>query len=61
MDLGLQEGVAEVTRKSFGLDGFNMSFYMACWDMVKDDLLRVVNEFYRVARGLKLLRRISLY
>lgn len=38
------EGVGD---KSPDPDGFNMSFYRACWDFVNEDLLKVVEEFYR--------------
>lgn len=36
--------------KSLGPDGFNMCFYRACWDIVKGDLLKMVDEFFRGAR-----------
>lgn len=38
-----------VWDKIIGLYGFNLFFYKACWDIVKVDLLRVVEEFYCVS------------
>lgn len=32
--------------KSLGLDGFSMHFYQVCWDIIKDDLMKVFVEFY---------------
>ena len=29
-----------------GPDGFNIAFYRGCWDIVKGDLMRSVNDFY---------------
>lgn len=31
-------------------DGFNLSFFKACWEIVKGDLMRVVYEFHRSSR-----------
>ncbi|BFG35265.1 hypothetical protein CerSpe_215390 [Prunus speciosa] len=40
--------------KSSGPDGFSMSFFQSCWELVKEDLMRVMAEFYlsRVVNGL---------
>lgn len=32
--------------KSSGPDGFFMCFYQACWDIIKEDLLKVFVEFH---------------
>ena len=32
--------------KSLGPDGFPMSFYHACWQVIKDDLMAVFHELY---------------
>lgn len=40
--------------KSPGPDGFNFEFFKNCWDIVKVDLLRVMEEFFvngKLARG----------
>ena len=33
-------------EKAPGPDGFNMVFFQACWSFLKEDLLKVFNEFY---------------
>lgn len=32
--------------KALGPDGFTISFYQHCWDIIKADLLMVFEEFY---------------
>lgn len=32
--------------KSLGLDGFSMLFYQECWDILKEDIMKVFVEFY---------------
>lgn len=34
-----------VGEKALGSDGFSMRFYKTCWAFLKDDLLRVVDDF----------------
>ncbi|XP_026458469.1 uncharacterized protein LOC113358980 [Papaver somniferum] len=34
-------------NKSPGPDGFSMSFYKHCWHILKDDVMRLMEEFYR--------------
>ena len=29
-----------------GPDGFSVSFYKQCWEFIKEDLMRMVNDFY---------------
>ncbi|KAI5404227.1 hypothetical protein KIW84_051396 [Lathyrus oleraceus] len=41
--------------KSLSPDGFNLNFYRACWDIMMDDLLKVVEAFYHVDRVPKVL------
>lgn len=33
-------------NKSLGPDGFTISFFQKCWRIIKDDLLKVFDEFY---------------
>ncbi|XP_071904291.1 uncharacterized protein [Coffea arabica] len=33
---------------ALGLDGFGASFYQFCWDIVKQDLLSAVHDYFRV-------------
>lgn len=30
-----------------GPDGFGVAFYKKCWEIVKDELMEMVNDFYR--------------
>ncbi|XP_035544673.1 uncharacterized protein LOC118348039 [Juglans regia] len=30
-----------------GLDGFGLAFYLACWHFIKEDVMKVVKEFYK--------------
>lgn len=32
-----------------GLDGFGLEFYMACWDILKEDVLEAVQDFIQGA------------
>lgn len=32
--------------KSAELDGFSMAFYKECWDILKGDILKTVDDFY---------------
>lgn len=34
-------------NKSPGPNGFSMGFYQRCWEIVKGDLIKVLNEFHR--------------
>lgn len=47
-----EEDVSGVVRglngdKALGLDGFSLAFYQVCWDVIKEDVLSVFNEFAR--------------
>lgn len=33
-------------EKALSLDGFLITFYKGCWDVVKGDLMRVFNDFF---------------
>lgn len=35
------------TDSNPGLDGFGSSFYLACWNFVKDDIMGAVREFFQ--------------
>eukprot|EP00253_Pinus_taeda_P023568 PITA_23568 len=44
-----EEEVSEVLKqmkngKALGLDGFNVDFFKACWNIVKEDIIRVVED-----------------
>lgn len=44
-----EKEVSEVLKekqngKALGLDGFNVDFFKSCWDIVKKDILRVVED-----------------
>lgn len=46
-----EEEVLDVIRgmskdKAPGLDGFSRVFFQACWDIVKEDIMKVFGEFY---------------
>lgn len=38
------------TEKAPGPDGFFEGFFQACWDIVKVDLLKVLDEFHRIGK-----------
>ena len=38
------DGMAK--NKAVGPDGFNAEFYQQNWDLIKDDLFRLVEDFY---------------
>jgi hypothetical protein len=52
-DLGLPFSVFEIKEaiddmpadKAPGPDGFSVSFFRSCWDIIKDDLIRAINAF----------------
>lgn len=68
--LGLQVSFteAEVTNSVFsmdgnkypGLGGFPMSFYQIFWDVIKQDVLAVVNEFEDNPLSIKLFNATQL-
>lgn len=31
--------------KALGPDGFSLAFYHSCWDVIKDDVISMFNEF----------------
>jgi hypothetical protein len=35
--------------KALGPNGFSMAFFQACWDILKDDIIKVFYDFH--ARG----------
>jgi hypothetical protein len=35
-------------EKAPGPDGFIELFFSSCWDIIKDDLIRAVNQFYHL-------------
>lgn len=40
--------------KSPGPDGYNLNFFKECWSIIKDDLMRVMREFFengKLSRG----------
>jgi len=32
-------------EKASGPDDFNMAFYQHCWDIIKEDLIKVLHEW----------------
>jgi hypothetical protein len=32
--------------KASSLDGFSMAFFQACWDVLKDDTMKVFHDFH---------------
>lgn len=32
--------------RELGLDGFTITFFQRCWDIVKGDMMKVLDEFY---------------
>jgi hypothetical protein len=52
-DLGLPFSISEIKEaiddmpadKAPGPDGFSISFFRSCWDIIKDDLIRAINAF----------------
>ena len=46
-----EEEINEVVKeppneKSLGPDGFNNEFFKACWDIIKVDVFKLINEFH---------------
>jgi hypothetical protein len=35
-----------ISDKALGLDGFTMAFFQACWDVIKEDIMRVFHNFH---------------
>ncbi|KAH9320148.1 hypothetical protein KI387_021917, partial [Taxus chinensis] len=46
--------------KAPGPDGFSINFFQKFWEICSDDLLRVVNEFYRTRNLLKELNNTHI-
>lgn len=38
------------SKKAPGLDGFSMVFFQSCWDVLKEDLMKVFLEFFLVGK-----------
>jgi len=38
------------SNKSLGLDGFNFNFFKELWDLIKQDLSRVVMSFHKFGK-----------
>lgn len=46
-EMEVKDAVWDCERsKSPGPDGFNLSFFKDCWDIVKADLMRVMSKFF---------------
>ena len=37
-------------KNGLGLGGFTAGFYQVCWDFIKADLLKVLEEFHRTGK-----------
>jgi hypothetical protein len=42
------------------LDGFTMAFFQTCWDVIKDDVMRVFHVFHARSKFEKVLMLLSL-
>lgn len=42
-----------VSDKALGSDGFIMEFFQVCWELIKDDLRKVFQEFHAIERFAK--------
>ena len=40
-------------EKALGLDGFNTKFYKASWNVVGNDVIKAINQFFRNGKMLK--------
>lgn len=55
MEREFEEGeILEIVKalnsdKPLGLDGYSMAFFQACWDVLKEDIMKVFHGFH--ARG----------
>jgi len=55
-----EEEVSELIKemqsgKALGLDGFNVDFFKACWDIVKQDILDIAEDSRKSKKVLKAL------
>ena len=41
------------TGKALGPDGFTIDFFQSCWDLVKEEIWIVVEEYRRIGRVMK--------
>ena len=46
--------------KALGPDGFSLAFYQSCWDVIKDDVISMFNEFAQVERFVKSLNAMFI-
>jgi hypothetical protein len=45
-ELEIKEAVDDMPAdKAPGPDGFSITFVRSCWDIIKDDLMKVINAF----------------
>ena len=52
--LEVEEAVFQMeTGKALGPDGFTIDFFQSCWDLVKEELWKVVEESRRIGRVVK--------
>lgn len=49
-----------VKDKTLGPDGFSMRFFQSCWDVVKEDLMKVFQELFYVGKFEKSLNATFL-
>ena len=44
----ISKAIFQLNRdKALGLDGFTIAVFQDCWDVIKEDLVRVFDEFHR--------------
>jgi hypothetical protein len=41
--------------KASGLDGFSMAFFQSCWDVIKEDVMKVFLDFHEHGKFVKRL------
>jgi hypothetical protein len=47
-------------EKAPGLDGFTLAFFLACWDLIKADIMWVFHDFLASSKFEKVLMPLSL-
>lgn len=50
---------AMTSDKVLGLDGYSMVFFQACWDVLKDNIIKVFHDFHASGKFEKSLNVIT--
>lgn len=48
-------------NKFFGIDGFFLCFYKKVWSVIKDDLIKVMIDFFKKGKLLRIINCIVIY